>query len=369
MRYVSHLTQLDYRKYADQLFEILYVGGLLAPGGSYIDDGAPLSPFSILAAAEPTVEAVKPYVGVIEKMVRRYKFLQMPLEESTLPRILQYINRFEDDAAFEKLAIATALSIHTGLTNAAVLAPLQKDHLTKDGHALKFMTIFFRTYLREQTMESLASTLRKGGIRDWLLFFPQTKRAQPNVIATYFRDEADLPQVADYYGRRQVKELREKTAEDLAELVRTEGATQEEMLAMLQERFKKLGQTPDEFIAVVWEGLTRGIDSIAKQDQIELILPKEIERLAGVLEPWASNARAEITLINLIQVHCYTDTRVFKTFPHLLKVLYNENVLSDGAIVYWAQKGAKPQGKQHFLKLAEPLVTFLQSQDSDEEDE
>ncbi|KAL4402784.1 hypothetical protein ACI68E_000558 [Malassezia pachydermatis] len=360
--------QLDYRKYADPLFEILIVGGLLAPGGSYIEDGAPLSPFSIFAAKTASIEDVRPYVDTIEKMVRRYKFLQKPLEESTLPRILQYTNRFDEEQA-KKLAVATALAIQIGLTNASVLAPLQKDHLTKDEVSLKFMTEFFRTYLKEQTMENLASALRKGGIRDWLLFFPQTKRSQPDVIPTYFRNEAQLPQVAEYYGRRQLKELREKTAEDLAELVRTEGTTQEEMLAMLQERFKKLGQSAEEFIPVVWEGLARGIDADTKQDQMEQIFPKEIERLAGVLEPWASNARAEITLINLIQVHCYTDTRVFKTFPHLLKVLYNENVVSDGAIVYWAQKGAKPQGKQHFLKLAEPLVEFLQNQDSDEEED
>ena len=113
----------------------------------------------------------------------------------------------------------------------------------------------------------------------------------------------------------------------------------------------------------------RGIDAAAKQDQLEMIVPKEVERLAGVLEPFASNARSEIALINAIQVHCYTDTRVFKSFATLLKILYNENVLSDQAIIYWAQKGAKPQGKQHFLKLAEPLVNFLESQDSDEEDE
>lgn len=37
-------------------------------------------------------------------------------------------------------------------------------------------------------------------------------------------------------------------------------------------------------------------------------------------------------------------------------MLYNTDCLSDKAIVYWYQKGAKPQGKQHFLKATEPLV-------------
>lgn len=45
-----------------------------------------------------------------------------------------------------------------------------------------------------------------------------------------------------------------------------------------------------------------------------------------------------------------------KAFPNILKVLYNKDVISDQAILYWAQKGAKPQGKAQFLKATEPLV-------------
>lgn len=40
----------------------------------------------------------------------------------------------------------------------------------------------------------------------------------------------------------------------------------------------------------------------------------------------------------------------------LCQVLYNKDCLSDQAIIYWYQKGSKPQGRQHFLKSTEPLV-------------
>lgn len=283
--------------------------------------------------------------------------------------ILQYINRYEA-VQVSKLAIACTLSIQMGLTNASILSPLQKDHLTKDDLALNFITQVFRVYLKEQSMDHLASVLRKGGIRDWMLFFPQTKRSQPDVIFQYFRSpEVNLPQVADYYARRQRKELREQTAAELGSMVKNEEATPQDMLTMLQERSKKLALPLDEYIAVIFEGLMRGIDAEAKQDQLEMILPKEVERLASVLEPFATTARAELALINAIQLHCYTDTRVFKSFATLLKILYNENVLSDQAIIYWSQKGAKPQGKQHFLKLTEPLVHYLETLPSDSEEE
>ena len=45
-----------------------------------------------------------------------------------------------------------------------------------------------------------------------------------------------------------------------------------------------------------------------------------------------------------------------KSFASIIKVLYNTDCISDQAIIYWHQKGAKPQGKQHFLKATEALV-------------
>jgi hypothetical protein len=59
-------------KYADALFEILIVGGLLQPGGNFVDDGAPPSPFAIVNAADPAqVEEVSKYVEVLNKLIRR----------------------------------------------------------------------------------------------------------------------------------------------------------------------------------------------------------------------------------------------------------------------------------------------------------
>lgn len=85
-----------------------------------------------------------------------------------------------------------------------------------------------------------------------------------------------------------------------------------------------------------------------------------MQTYAPVLEAFCNGARAEVGLINAVQVHCYTDTRVMKAFPQILKVLYNADCISDQAILYWHSKGAKPQGKQHFLKVTEPLVKVSQ---------
>lgn len=55
-------------------------------------------------------------------------------------------------------------------------------------------------------------------------------------------------------------------------------------------------------------------------------------------------------------MYCHTDTRALRSFPQIIKILYNADCISDQAIIYWHQKGAKPNGKQHFLKVTEPLV-------------
>jgi hypothetical protein len=66
-------STLEFLKYADALFEILLVGGLIQPGGSYIDDGAPVSPFTIFNSKEPAeVEDLKKYIEVLNKLIRRF---------------------------------------------------------------------------------------------------------------------------------------------------------------------------------------------------------------------------------------------------------------------------------------------------------
>lgn len=69
----------------------------------------------------------------------RYKYLQRPLEASSLPTLLQYIHRWTP-AQTEKLAIAIGLLISQGLASASCLVSLTKDHLVKNG------TQIFRIY-------------------------------------------------------------------------------------------------------------------------------------------------------------------------------------------------------------------------------
>lgn len=261
---------------------------------------------------------------------------------------------------------------------------------------LNFITKVFRAYLVDQSMDNLGTALRKGGVRDLLLFFPSTKRDQPNVITNHFSSTSvALPTVSEWWSKRALKEARDsitselasKRAQGMAEAEELENEAEEiktstggelgeklskeklelskstllrnnvEIIEFLNLSKKEKNLKEEDLIPIIWEGLMRSVDwTISRPDQIEAMALKEVNKNCKILESFTNNARSEINLINSIQVYCYEDTRIIKTFPNILKLLYNRDVVSDQAILYWAQKGAKPQGKGHFLKATEPLV-------------
>ena len=164
---------------------------------------------------------------------RRYKYLQKPLETTSLPTLLQYVNRW-DPVQKEKFAMATGLLMAQGLAGAACLLSLTKDQLVKNGvfscqspaymHfsnfcmrvdiAVNILTLIFRAYLAEQSMEALAGILKRGGIKDLSAFFPPNRR-DDKVLDEHFRKEG-LPQVADWWTKKQNALIKE----DITNVVR-----------------------------------------------------------------------------------------------------------------------------------------------------
>ncbi|KAK7692590.1 hypothetical protein QCA50_004220 [Cerrena zonata] len=359
-------STLEYLKYADALFEILLVGGLLQPGGSYLDDGAPSSPFSIFNAKEPVdVVEIKKYVEVLNNLSRRYKYLQRPLEETSLPGLMQYTNRWPD-VQREKLSVAVGLMLAQGLIGAGCLQSLTKDHLVKNDVSIGVITMIFRAYLADQSIDHLATTLRKGGIKDLLAYFPPNKR-QDKALDEHFRS-AGLPQVAEWWTKRQYAAVKEGIISTLKEMLSNEEG-HAEIISAIKSKQTDSPLPETELVSCIWQGLVSSIEWSARQDQNEALALREIGAFSDILVTFCNGPKTEVALINAVQVYCYEDTRIIKAFPQILKVLYNKDCISDQAIIYWHQKGSKSQGRQHFLNASQPLVKFLQEQDSDEEEE
>ncbi|THH20435.1 hypothetical protein EUX98_g8587 [Antrodiella citrinella] len=368
--YTNKLVQagvtLELLKYADALFEIILVGGLLQPGGSFLEDGAPVSPFTIINAQEPVdVVEMKKYIDVLNKLIRRYKYLQKSLETTALPTVLQYINRWPE-AQRAKIATAAGLLLSQGLASASCLSSLSKDHLVKNDVSISVITVIFRSYLIDQSMDHLAASLRKGGIKDLTAFFPPNKR-DDKALDEHFR-AAGLGQVADWWTKRQFASLKEDVLKTIKEMLAND-ESHAQIVASIKSRQEEQALPESELIQCIWQALISSIEWSARQDQNEALALREIAGFTDVLEPFSSGAKTEVALINVVQVYCYEDTRIIKAFPQILKVLYNKDCISDQAIIYWHQKGSKAQGRQHFLNATQPLVKFLQEQESDDEDD
>jgi len=262
----------------------------------------------------------------------------------------------------------TGLLICAGYASASCLTPLTNDQLVKNESALNLATSVFRTMLAEQNIESFATNLKKGNIRDLLLFFPPTKRDSKHLEAHF--KAADLPQIVDWYLKRQNAIVKDAVTKHLKEMV-SEEEDAEAMIEYLKTSQTEFTLPEPELVQCIWQAMMSGVDwSIARADQVESMTVKEVKRISRVLVPFCTTPKTQVALINVVQVYCYEDTKIIKTFPHILKVLYNEDCVSDQAIIYWFQKGSRPQGRQHFLAATEPLVKFLQEdEESEEEDE
>ncbi|KAF9113584.1 hypothetical protein BGX27_001232 [Mortierella sp. AM989] len=358
---------LEYRRYAETLFEILIAGRLLAPGGTFLEDGTPASPFSIFQSQDD-LASIKKYVDVFHKLMRRYKYLQRGFED-TLMNLLQYVNKFTAEDS-NKLAMATGLFCSSGLATLSVLSVLFKEHLVKEGLSLQFVTTVFKTYLIDQTVDQFGLNLYKAGMSDRLLdFFPPNKRDEDS-FARHFEAE-DMKQLVSFQTKKQLILRKDNIIESVKSLL--EEGKLAECLTYLKAQSKESGLTEPEFIPLVWTGLMASVDWGTRVDQIDNQILKQVQQYSKLLGAFCTSPKTEIALMQTIQVNFYEDARFIKQYRAVTQLLYKNDVLSESAILYWAQKGSKPQGRTVFMKQMEPFIHWLNNasdeEDSEEDDE
>ena len=97
--------------------------------------------------------------------------------------------------------------------------------------AVSVITFIFRAYLVDQSMDHLAGTLKRGGVKDLLAFFPPNKR-EGKVLEEHFRKEG-MPQVADWWAKKQYAIVKEGVIKDLSEMREREDTTEQVNLSIL----------------------------------------------------------------------------------------------------------------------------------------
>lgn len=220
-------STLEFLRYSEQLFELLFVGGLLQPGGSYLDDKR--SPVYLLQEPEDGAstgpdgwaDPVSGMVDVLNRVIQRYRYLQKPMDENFLPDLLGYLPKWDAEAR-KKLAQGTALLILELGASPKCLQSLAKDVVVKDNVAIQFFTDFARAYLSKQNMEQLSAILRRSGLKDLLALFPLQVRDRQH-LEDHFKQEK-LPAITEWHAKQAASETKDSTSTEIARLIQEDEA-------------------------------------------------------------------------------------------------------------------------------------------------
>ncbi|XP_020261560.1 basic leucine zipper and W2 domain-containing protein 1-like isoform X1 [Asparagus officinalis] len=357
-------SDLNFSRYGDTFFEVVFTGGRTQPGTTKPDEGERHS-YSVIDC-ESKREAILPSVLYIQKILRRRPFLIKNLENVTR-KFLQCLEIFEEDER-KKLAIFTALSFSqklSGLPPETVMQPLLKDNLVAKGLVLSFITDFFREYLIDNSVDDLISLLKRGKMEDNLLdFFPSAKRSAQG-FSEHFTKEGLVALVE--YNEKKIFEAKLKEMTSALTTQIAEGTDIAEVIETVKQRVKDTKIPDIEVVRIVWDVLMDAVQWSGKnQQQNANSALRQVKTWAKLLNAFCTSGKLELELMYKVQIQCYEDAKLMKLFPEIIRSLYDQDVLAEDTILLWFRKGANPKGRQTFVKALEPFVNWLEEAEEEE---
>ncbi|CAM8966160.1 unnamed protein product [Rhodiola kirilowii] len=356
-------TDLNFSRYGDTFFEVIFIGGRTQPGTTKPDEGE-RHPYSIIDCA-PQRDAILPSVIYIQKILRRKPFLIKNLE-NVMQKFLQSLEMFEENER-KKLAIFTALSFSqklSGLPPETVFQPLLKDNLVAKGIVLSFVTDFFREYLVDNSVDDLIAIIKRGKVEDLLLYFPTAKRS-PEGFSEHFTKEGLIPLVE--YNEKKIFEVKLKEMKSALTTQIQEETDVAEVIENVKQRVKDAKLPDVEVVRIVWDALMDAVQWSGKnQQQNANAALRQVKTWAELLNTFCTNAKLELELIYKVQIQCYEDAKLMKLFPEIVRSLYDQDVLAEDTILHWFRKGSNPKGRQTFVKAVEPFVNWLEEAEEEE---
>ncbi|KAA6427859.1 MAG: flagellar associated, partial [Trebouxia sp. A1-2] len=335
---VLESVELDFSRYGETLFEVLFAGGRMAAGGNVVSEKENKRlDFTVMSAGADR-ESILPYIKMFQQLIRRRPFLIKSLE-NTLSKLLKSLD-FYDNAARHKVAIATArvFSMKIGVLPDRVLMSLINDRMIAKGTILDFITAFFKDYLATDSMDDLAEGLTK---------------------------------LVEHNNKKVAEKQLEGLKTELTEMITQDPPTPvDECLAAIKAKKAEFSLADSELVKIIFTVLIDAISTVGKNGQqiLSLIL-KQIKINAKLLTSFTTSGRVESSLINHVQVYCYEDSKLLKLFSQILRILYDADVLGEDAILFWYKKGSHPKGRNVFLHDVEPFIKWLEEAEEEGEEE
>lgn len=363
-------SRLDYRRYAETLFDILFAGGILAPGGSIVQDGEsgrPSQTSVCVFGAKDDLASLRAHYDVFFKLIRRYKYLEKIFDEE-LKKVIMFLKGFEE-AERKKLATVMGISLANGLGNPVCLNALFEDHLVKEGIAIQFARDLFTAWLDERDIQGLAGSLKKAGLENKLLnLLPINKRTQEN-FENYFR-AAGLDAIVDYQRVKASAEVRKDLQRKLDEMIKDEEPIKE-IVVFVKEQMKKSSLPEHETVLNVWNTIMNSVEWNKKEELVAEQSLKHLRQYSPLLASLTESGKSQLALMVKVQEYCYDNMNFMKVFQKIILLFYKVDVLSEDVILKWYKDSHSAKGKSVFLEQMKKFVEWLENaeEESEEEDE
>ncbi|XP_069585398.1 eIF5-mimic protein 1 isoform X3 [Ranitomeya imitator] len=324
-------SRLDYRRYADTLFDILIAGSMLAPGGTRIDDGdkTKVTVHCVFGANED-YETMRNYAQVFSKLIRRYKYLEKAFEEE-IKKLLLFLKAFSE-AEQTKLAVLTGILLAGGTLPATILTSLFTENIVKEGTEL----------------------------------FP-TNRQTVEHFSKYFTD-ADLKELSDFLRVQQSLGTRKELQKELQERL-SEECPIKEIVIYLKEEMKRSGIPEPAVIGLLWTCVMNAVEWNKKEELVAEQALKHLKQYSPLLAVFSTQGQSELVLLQKVQEYCYDNIHFMKAFQKIVVLFYKADVLGEEAILKWYKEAHVAKGKSVFLDQMKKFVEWLQNAEEESESE
>uniref|UniRef100_A0AAY4CP14 eIF5-mimic protein 1 n=1 Tax=Denticeps clupeoides TaxID=299321 RepID=A0AAY4CP14_9TELE len=352
-------SRLDYRRYADTLFDILIAGSMLAPGGTRIDDGdrSKVTKHCVFTTEE-THSAVRSYAQVFNKLIRRYKYLEKAFEDE-IKKLLLFLKAFTESEQ-TKLAMLTGILLATGTLPPAILTSLFSDNIVKEGISASFAVKMFKAWMAEKDASAVTSAL--VGME----LFPANKQNVEH-FTKYF-NEAGLKELSDFLRVQQSLGTRKELQKELQERLSQECPIRE-MVVYLKEEMKRNELQEAAVIGLLWTCLMNAVEWNKKEELVTEQALKHLKYYSPLLAVFSTQGQSELVLLQKVQEYCYENIHFMKAFSKIIVLFYKADVLSEEAILKWYKDTHAAKGKSVFLEQMKKFVEWLQNAEEESESE
>lgn len=360
--------RLDYRRYAETLFDVLYASSIVAPGGNLKDDEVEKAKFFLFDIDSADREGIKTFMDLVQKVLRRYKFLQKSFQEN-VGKMMKYLKGFDVEKQ-TVLAKSTAYCLSHGMLSADVMSNLRTEQQLKEELALTFITATLREWTALSSIDQINVALKKAQLDHALVDFLPLQRRNSEALCDHFSKEG-MEDIVKFIKAKLFQKVKIEMGAWIKTKLREEAEETSiaEMLEYLKNFVAEHKLPHSDAVSVVWANIMDGTDWNKKTELVQDQALRHIKTYVKILEAFTTSLKAELTLLVRMQNYCFDNQQFLKIFHRIILMLYKDDVVGEDAILKWYTSTHSSKGKSAFNQQLQKMVEWFQTAEEESDDE